>query len=223
LIAELERLRFAWRGDRFEFTVIRRLAELYFDGGDHRQGLRLAQIRLLNRQPEMALRALDRSDSSDPPDDLAAQRRRTRAEALLERGRGDEALAALEGDSTSEALRLRAEILWRQGDWPAAALVLAQLVPDAPPARPLNDAQSDMVMKLAVASTMAGDAERLAALNAAYGEAMKGTESASAFAVLVRESGTGAGAPIARQLAEVAEFETFLADYRAGLKSGAGN
>lgn len=326
LIAELERLRFAWRGDRFEFTVIRRLAELYFDGGDHRQGLRalrqlasrvaddalaqaaaqrmrevfaevflggladrmtplkalalyeefkeltptgpdgdrivaelaerliavdlldraaqvlaaqvdyrltggdkaraglrLAQIRLLNRQPEMALRALDRSDSSGPPDDLAAQRRRTRAEALLERGRGDEALAALEGDSTSEALRLRAEILWRQGDWPAAALVLAQLVPDAPPARPLNDAQSDMVMKLAVASTMAGDAERLATLNAAYGEAMKGTESASAFAVLVRESGTGAGAPIARQLAEVAEFETFLADYRAGLKSGAGN
>lgn len=38
-IAELERLRFAWRGDQFEFTLLRRLAQLYEDGNRHREAL----------------------------------------------------------------------------------------------------------------------------------------------------------------------------------------
>ncbi len=38
-IAELERLRFAWRGDQFEFTLLRRLAELYVDRKRHREAL----------------------------------------------------------------------------------------------------------------------------------------------------------------------------------------
>jgi hypothetical protein len=39
-IAELERLRFAWRGDDFEFNLLRRLAELYFEERDYAGGLR---------------------------------------------------------------------------------------------------------------------------------------------------------------------------------------
>ena len=38
-IAELERLRFAWRGDQFEFTLLRRLAQLYTDENRHREAL----------------------------------------------------------------------------------------------------------------------------------------------------------------------------------------
>ncbi|MGB0670355.1 MAG: hypothetical protein ACPGNT_02565 [Rhodospirillales bacterium] len=40
LIRALERLRFAWRGDRFEFTLLRRMGELYLEEGDFRNGLR---------------------------------------------------------------------------------------------------------------------------------------------------------------------------------------
>jgi len=40
-IEELERLRFAWRGDRFEFALLQRLGDLYILKGEHRQGLRL--------------------------------------------------------------------------------------------------------------------------------------------------------------------------------------
>lgn len=39
-IAELERLRFAWRGDDFEFVLLERLAALYVDGGEYRLALR---------------------------------------------------------------------------------------------------------------------------------------------------------------------------------------
>ncbi len=39
-IEELENLRFAWRGDEFEFALLRRLGRLYMDEGDYRSGLR---------------------------------------------------------------------------------------------------------------------------------------------------------------------------------------
>ncbi len=39
-IEELEKLRFAWRGDEFEFVLLRRLGRLYMDEGDYRSGLR---------------------------------------------------------------------------------------------------------------------------------------------------------------------------------------
>jgi len=188
-----------------------------------RAGLRLAQVQVLNRQPEKALQALDSSDIPGLAEDLSGQRRRVKAQALLALDRTDEALAVLSGDTTLGALHQRAEILWRQKDWMAAALVLEQLVPETPPGRPLNEAESDTVMKLAVASTMAGDTERLANLAAAYGDAMQATARGSAFAVLARESGAGAGEPVARQLAEVTQFETFLTDYRAQQQSGTAN
>ena len=40
-IAELENLRFAWRGDRFEFALLQRLGDLYILGKRYRKGLRL--------------------------------------------------------------------------------------------------------------------------------------------------------------------------------------
>ena len=38
-IKDLEKLRFAWRGDEFEFTMLRRLGTLYLEEGLYRQGL----------------------------------------------------------------------------------------------------------------------------------------------------------------------------------------
>jgi tetratricopeptide (TPR) repeat protein len=40
-IERLERLRFAWRGDRFEFNLLRRLGELYLGREDYRHGLQV--------------------------------------------------------------------------------------------------------------------------------------------------------------------------------------
>jgi len=38
-LAELERLRYGWRGDEVELTVLRRLGELYIEAGDYKNGL----------------------------------------------------------------------------------------------------------------------------------------------------------------------------------------
>jgi len=39
-IEELEKLRFVWRGNGFEFNLLKRLGQLYLDEGDYRAGLR---------------------------------------------------------------------------------------------------------------------------------------------------------------------------------------
>ncbi len=39
-LREFERLRFAWRGDTFEFQLLRRMGRLYLDQGGYREGLR---------------------------------------------------------------------------------------------------------------------------------------------------------------------------------------
>ena len=38
-IEEFEKLRYAWRGDDFEFDVLNRLGDLYIDVTDFRNGL----------------------------------------------------------------------------------------------------------------------------------------------------------------------------------------
>ena len=61
-------------------------------------------------------------------------------------------------DANPQALRLRADLLWEQANWPAAAVVLAQLVPEKPREdRLLTDDESRNVADLAVALTLAGD------------------------------------------------------------------
>ncbi len=57
-IEELEKLRFAWRGDNFEFNLLRRLGRLYMDEGDFRNGLRtlkqaVTYFRKHKKTPEM--------------------------------------------------------------------------------------------------------------------------------------------------------------------------
>lgn len=58
-IEEVEKLRFAWRGDDFEFHVLRRLGDLYFEQGDYRSGLRILKSAATNfnkheKAPEVA-------------------------------------------------------------------------------------------------------------------------------------------------------------------------
>ena len=50
-IEELERLRFAWRGDRFEFAILQRLGDLYILRKDYGQGLRLLR-RAVSQNPD---------------------------------------------------------------------------------------------------------------------------------------------------------------------------
>src|SRR5690606_27643132 len=65
-----------------------------------RIGARLALVRLLDRDPEASLEALDFSAAEGLDEKLASQRRQLKARALAALGRAEEALAALDGDDS---------------------------------------------------------------------------------------------------------------------------
>ncbi len=316
-IEKLERLRFAWRGDRFEFALLQRLGDLYILKGEVRQGLRLlrraathtpnselsaavaarmravftelfrksntdlpplqaltlfeefkeltppgeagdavilnlaerlvdidlldraaevlesqvrfrlkgvarariaarlARIHLLGQRPDKALQALDVSELPDLPAELAAARHRLRAQALLDLSREEAALVALGVADDPESLRLRARILWRQKNWSATALAFERLVPRAPPeVRPLREDESEAVVDLLVALTMAGDHDRIDRLGRTYREAMSRGPHAQTFKLLVGAPRSDGPKSVEEELAGVADVEAFMASYR---------
>lgn len=315
-IEKLERLRFAWRGDRFEFALLQRLGDLYILKGEHREGLRLlrraathtpnselsaavaarmravftelfrasntelpplraltlfeefkeltppgeegdavilnlaerlvdidlldraagvieaqvkfrlkgaararvaarlARIYLLGQKPNQALQALDISELPDLPTELALVRHRLRAQALFDLKREEAALAALGAADDPESLRLRARILSRQKNWPATAMALERLVPEAPPeVRPLREDESKAVVDLLVALTMADDRDRIDRLGRAYQEAMSRGPHAKTFKLLVGDPRAHRVKSVEEELAGVADVEAFMASY----------
>ncbi len=319
-IAELERLRFAWRGDLFELTLLRKLAALYVEENRHRDalyalreavtnfpdgpaarnsaqrmreifaeiyhgpgdpdvpplralalyqefmeltpvgpegdrmitsladrlvevdlldraaellegqvryrlegsekarvGTRLALVQLLGRNPEASLEALDASEVNGMNGELVLQRRQLRARALSALDRTDEALKLLENDNSLGAENLRADVHWRQRQWPEAVTSLSNLIPLLPPRRSMEEEESQLVVNLAVALMLSDQAVELEDLDRRYGAAMAKGPHAETFKLLVGDGEKHTIGSIADELAKVGEAKDFLANYRAQL------
>lgn len=206
-----------------EIDLLPRAAELLSSLVKHRltgerkaeTGARVAEIHLLDEQPESAITILGLSEASGLPDYLKRRRTYLRAQALARLSRYDEAMRLVASDSNPEALRLRADLLWEQANWPAASVMLSQLVPEQPRNdRPLTESESRNVVDLAVALTLSEDRERLAKLATSYGQAMAAGPDRETFALLTASTGRPADKSIAEKLAEVAKVEDFMARYR---------
>jgi hypothetical protein len=173
-------------------------------------------LRLFDRHPEDALKALDIAVDKDLPADLARQRQQLRARALAELNRNDEALAILANDTSRDADRLRADIFWRARNWVEAAKVFARIVPPPAADAALDQAASQIVLNWAAALTLAGDQKGLDDLRAHYGRAMAATSFADAFRVVAGEPGGGESDPraIANRVAQLGELQSFMASYK---------
>lgn len=189
-------------------------------------GTRLASIRLLDRKPEEALKALEMSNIAGMPPKLIAERRTMQAKALAELGRTEEALRLLADDDTRPADLLRVDIAWRGQKWDQAAVALGKVIGDPPaPGKPLEPERSQLVLNRAVALALAGDGTGLNLLRKDFGGAMAAGPDADAFRVLTRpEQATGLidVETIRSRVAEVDVFKNFLRNYRARQAPGGG-
>jgi hypothetical protein len=156
------------------------------------------------------------------PAELNAERNRLKARALADLGKPLDALAMLEGDTSEKADLLRVDIQWRAQNWAAAAQVFGRLAKSLPTDQALTVPQSRLVLSWAVALALAGDKPGLAALRTRFDGPMSQGPYGAAYRVIANEVERGGAdyASIVANIAEIAQFQAFLANYREQIESG---
>ena len=209
-----------WAARLLEHQVTYRLKK---DVERARVAIKLAEIRLADRKPDLAVRALEIGrESVDLPQDLKEYGRLLNAEAFFSLNQNEKALETITYDESDEAERLRGFIHWSMQNWPEAADSFERLtIGRIPPEAALTSDQIRDILNLAASLSLSHDRERLDAIKIRYGPRMKETEFAQAFQVLTSTSAAeGEIRSITQELAEIDTFRDFIASYRPQLGSG---
>lgn len=182
-----------------------------------RAALDLAAVRLKDRQPQLALKALQISAKNPLPADLQSERRLLEARALLEMDKADEALKIISVDQSAPALALRAEIHWRRKDWPAAVTALSGLLkPMENTSGPLSPVDRQIALQLAVALSFAKDDAGADRLAGAMTSRFEGSPELPIFKVLTARVNRNETEfrELASKVAGVGNLDAFLSAYR---------
>jgi hypothetical protein len=133
----------------------------------------LAQLYLDNRRPSEALRVIRSTRMVGLDDGIVERRRLLEAKALDRTGSSDAAMILLSGSSDPAALKLRADIDWRQGAWAQAGEAYRRIVRESD--APLNEAARESALRAAAAFLKAGDDDSLAELQRETAEILAGS------------------------------------------------
>lgn len=205
--------------------LLKHQAEFRMQGPDKaRVATRLAGIRLLDNDPVQAVAALDMNKDDELSPALQRERRLLRARSLELLGRPTDALNLLENDATREAELLRVDIARRAKQWPAVADALSRLVPPPPREGGMPDADSRMVLNLAVALTLADRKDELEALRDRYAQPMSAGPDAAMFRVITQPDTVTTASDLTnvqQRLGELDMFTSFLNAYRTRQDAGA--
>jgi tetratricopeptide (TPR) repeat protein len=181
----------------------------------------LGLVFLMDRKPEKAAEALDRPVAADADDDTVNTRRQLRARALMDLEKYDEALKLLNGDDSSGATALRADLFWRTNDWKQASDAFGKLTASLDPAK-LTDSDVRLVLRNAIALALAGNDRTQVDVGKRFGPAMATTPYKDAFSILTdaRQLLTPANLrTLIDQVSAAERFGTFLDGYRSQLLS----
>ncbi|WP_342151445.1 hypothetical protein [Methylorubrum sp. SB2] len=178
---------------------------------------RLATIRLMDGKPLEAMATLDATHQPGLPEDVRRARALLRARALSDLSRTDLALETVEGETGTDAERLRADILWSARRWREAGEAHELLLgPAWRSGKPLDEAAQADVIRAAIAYGLAGEGLGLERLKAKFSGLMAESADARTFAMLTRPD--AARSPAFRDAAlKATKAETlaaFLTEYR---------
>ncbi len=189
-------------------------------------GTRLAVIRLMNKQPDKVLTALNESVVEKMPPDLVQSRKRLEARALAALGKVPEAMTALGNDQSRDADLLRADIYWRNRNWAEAGKVLARLTDktDLSENATLSDDDAQLLLRRAAALWLADDRDGLDNLRDRAGSAIEKTKYGTDFKVIAAAQAGEVDSveAVTQRLSEIEAYATFAADLK-GKKADAQN
>jgi len=178
----------------------------------------LAVIYLMDKRPEDALDAINASRTTTLPNQLNLQRRIVAARALTGLGQFELALEMLGNDNSPDATDARAEVVWRQKNWPAAGSIFEKLLGDRyKAAGPLSSVEEGQLLRAAVAYSLAADDVSLARLRDRWSGFVDGARNPDALRVAL--SGLNGGQVSPSDLSRIASdnqiFEGWVAKMRA--------
>ena len=177
----------------------------------------LAVIDLMDKKPEDAIDAINASRTTVLPMPLNLQRRVIAARALTGLGQYDTALEMLGPDNSPDAVDARAEIAWRQKDWPASGAAFEKMLGDRYKASgPLAAVDEGRLLRAAVAYSLAGNDAALARLRANWTSFVAGARNPDALRVALSGLSGGQVAPadFSRVAADNQLFEGWVAKMR---------
>ena len=184
-------------------------------------GSKLALIRLLDRQPKMALDALNESVSPGLDSGLALERKRLRSRSVFELGDSESALKLIKNDSSRKADLLRADIYWRTQDWQRSALIYKRLIGETgKDGRRLSDLSATLVVNWVVSLSMSGQKDQLNEARQVYAAMMDSTRYREAFRLITNKTAEDLQdfRTLTERFQEIGRFQGFLTSYREKLR-----
>ena len=196
--------------------------------------IRLAAIRLLDGNPEAAMKALDTAQNTlneitaasaaspqapKPDPEKQRQIKLLAARALSMMKKTDDAINILEAmPGDPDVNKLRTDIAWSAGRWEDAATSLNDLIvsEDITGVKPLTDYQRDLILNRAIALNLSNNRVALSNLRDRYAPMMATTDRAKMFDVVTRERRPdmiGSRQAIDGMMSEVDMFKGFLDSY----------
>ena len=200
----------AQAGDLLEYQVDNRL-----QGAAKAQvAADLAVVRLADRKPEAALRALSQSRLAELPPDLERQRRILEARALIDAGRAELAVDLLQRMDGRDATLLRVDGLWRAGQMVRASELIEAMYADAP--LPLSQPARMNLVRAGVGYALGGDALGLSRLRAKFSDALAQSAEWGLFDFVTGTVTTSSVEfkQVARDIAAIDQLSAFLGAYR---------
>ncbi len=217
--------------------LLDRAAKLLLYQVDHRlQGdeklrvaIRLAAIRLIDKQPQKAIDTLIKAEEAMRLISSVETKTKRQAEIDLLRIRAyaqnkqyDKALALIEkieGRDTKEIHRLKADVAWQAGYWDEAAAMLGEVLVDEEiaPGKPLTPEQAGIILNRSIALALDDDRIALSNMRAKYLDQMKSSKKAHQFEVITRPRRNAVLADRETLMSAVQEvdlFKDFLEAYR---------
>jgi hypothetical protein len=184
----------------------------------------LAIIRIADRDPEGALRVLNRTRIADLSPGLERQRRILEARALIDADRQDLALDLLSRVEGREADLLRVDGYWKSKNYAVASELLEVMYTPGSNPEPLSQPARMNIIKAGVGFVLAGDTLGLERLRSKFGEQLAQTPEWPLFNFVTSNiSPTSIEfRKVAREVSGLDSLNAFLDAYRTLYAAGGG-
>lgn len=176
----------------------------------------LAMIRIADRNPEAALRAINETRIADLPPQLERQRRVLEARALIDAGRQDLAVDLISRLQGRDADLLRVDGYWKARNYGRAADLLEVMYSPEDNAPQMTQQSRLNVVKAAVGYVLAGDKLGVSRLRSKFSGQMANSAEWPLFDYVTQEVAPTSPEfkKVAREVAGIDSLDAFLASYR---------